>query len=244
MAKLSVIYGLSLAMHGALAVSIALLKEPKRTETIAITMSDGPKKPAKVEPAKVVETPTPSDAHAEAPRPQAKAKVAPVAATRLAAPAPRVNAAAATGPAGNDALPDFGLTLGNGGPGGMAIPQGTGPVAAAAPSATAKVLPARVLAPKPASDECADPLVKPRPKSIAQPAYTSSAREANVEGKVRVEISVDESGHVTGARLLAGLGYGLDEAALEAARRASFEPATRCGKPVSATFSLAMRFSL
>lgn len=101
-----------------------------------------------------------------------------------------------------------------------------------------------MLAPKPAGDECADPLVKPRPKSIAQPACTSSAREANVEGKVRVEVSVDEGGHVTGARLLAGLGYGLDEAALEAARRASFEPATRCGKPVSATFSIAMRFSL
>jgi protein TonB len=86
--------------------------------------------------------------------------------------------------------------------------------------------------------------VKPRPKSIAQPAYTSSAREASVEGKVRVEVSVDEGGHVTGARLLAGLGYGLDEAALEAAKRAVFEPATRCGKPVSATFSIAMRFSL
>jgi protein TonB len=61
---------------------------------------------------------------------------------------------------------------------------------------------------------------------------------------VRVEVTVDDSGHVTGARLLAGLGYGLDEAALEAAKRAAFEPATRCGKPVSATFVIAMRFSL
>jgi periplasmic protein TonB len=242
-AKLSLIYGLSLAAHGVMAVSVAFLKEPKRTETIAITMSDGPKKPAKVEAAKVVDAPK-ADARAEAPRPQAKAKVAPVAATKSDAPPPPVNAAAAAGPIGNDALPDFGLTLGNGGPGGMAIPQGPAAIAAATPSATAKVLPARVLAPKPAGDECADPIVKPRPKSIAQPAYTSSAREANVEGKVRVEVSVDEGGHVTGARLLAGLGYGLDEAALEAARRASFEPATRCGKPVSATFSIAMRFSL
>lgn len=46
------------------------------------------------------------------------------------------------------------------------------------------------------------------------------------------------------ARIGAGLGYGLDEAALEAAKRAAFEPATRCGKPVSATFVIAMRFSL
>jgi protein TonB len=243
-AKLSLIYGLSLAVHGALAVSVALLKEPKRTETIAITMSDGPKKPAKVEPAKVVETPKANDARADAPRPQARAKAAPAAAAKSDAPAPPVNAAAAAGPSTGDALPDFGLTLGNGGPGGMAIPQGPAAIAAAAPSASARVLPARVLAPKPAGDECSDPPVKPRPKSISQPAYTSSAREANVEGKVRVEVSVDESGHVTAARLLAGLGYGLDEAALEAARRASFEPATRCGKPVAATFSIAMRFSL
>ena len=32
--------------------------------------------------------------------------------------------------------------------------------------------------------------MKPKPKAISQPAYTSSAREANVEGKVRVEVSV------------------------------------------------------
>lgn len=236
------IYGLSIAAHGALALSVAFLKEPKRTETIAITMSEGPKKPAKVEPAKVVEAPKAADARADAPRPQAKAKVAPAAAAKSDAPPPPANAAAT--PAGNDALPDFGLTLGNGGPGGMAIPQGAGPIAASPPSATAKVLAPKALAPKPADDACSDPLVKPRPKSISQPAYTSSAREANVEGKVRVEVSVDADGHVTGARLLAGLGYGLDEAALEAAKRAAFEPGTRCGKPVSATFVIAMRFSL
>jgi protein TonB len=240
---LSLIYGLSIAAHGALAVSVAFLKEPKRTETIAITMSEGPKKPAKVEPAKVIEAPRAADARAETPRPQAKAKVAPAAAAKSDAPPPPANAAAAA--AGNDALPDFGLTLGNGGPGGMAIPQGAGagPIAAAQPSATAKVLAPKALAPKPADDACSDPPVKPKPKSISQPAYTSSAREANVEGKVRVEVSVDADGHVTGVRLLAGLGYGLDEAALEAARRATFEPGTRCGKPVSATFTIAMRFS-
>ena len=240
MAKLSLIYGLSLAVHGALAISVAFLKEPKHVETIAITMSEGPKKAAKVEPAKVIDAPKPADA----PRPQARAKAAPAAATKSDAPPPPINAPAAASPAALDALPDFGLTLGNGGPGGLAIPQGAGPLAAAQPSATATMLAPKALAPKPAGDECADPPVKPRPRSIAQPAYTSSAREANVEGKVRVEVSVDDSGHVTGARLLAGLGYGLDEAALEAAKRAAFEPATRCGKPVSATFVIAMRFSL
>ncbi|MCU0683483.1 MAG: TonB family protein [Polyangiaceae bacterium] len=61
---------------------------------------------------------------------------------------------------------------------------------------------------------------------------------------MRVELSVDERGRITSARVLQGLGHGLDEAALEAARRARFEPATRCGKAVAATFVVGMRFAL
>ncbi len=39
------------------------------------------------------------------------------------------------------------------------------------------------------------------------------------------------------------LGYGLDEAAVQAAQSATFEPAVRCGKPTRATFTISMRFS-
>jgi protein TonB len=59
-----------------------------------------------------------------------------------------------------------------------------------------------------------------------------------------VELSLDDAGRVTGARVLQGLGHGLDEAALAAARGARFEPATRCGRPVATTFTLAVRFAL
>jgi protein TonB len=235
--KLSVLYGVSFAAHATLALGVATLRRPEHRETIAISVSETKKKAP--EPAKVVEPAKMVEEHAEA-RPQAKAKVAP-AAPKADAPPP---ASPQQGPsAAMAALPDFGLSMGNGGPGGLAVPQG-GPVAAA-PSALAAVEKAapKALAPRPA-DECSEALVKPKPRSISQPAYTSSARDANVEGRVRVEVSVDAEGHVTGARLLAGLGYGLDEAALEAARRASFEPATRCGKHVAATFVIAMRFSL
>jgi protein TonB len=86
--------------------------------------------------------------------------------------------------------------------------------------------------------------VKPKPKGVPSPAYTAAAREANVEGKVRIEVTVGPDGAVKSARVIAGLGYGLDEAALAAARRGTFEPGTRCGKPVTATFVIAMRFSL
>lgn len=99
----------------------------------------------------------------------------------------------------------------------------------------------KVLGPKP-TDECTEATVKPRRKLVSTPAFPAAAREAGVEGVVRVEVSVGVDGSVTSARVLAGLGHGLDEAALEAARRASFDPATRCGKPVAGTAVLPFRF--
>ena len=82
-----------------------------------------------------------------------------------------------------------------------------------------------------------------RPINVPQPAFTEAARAAGVEGKVRVELTVDETGRVVDVRVLQGLGYGLDEAALSAARSATFEPALRCGKPSRATFTISMRFT-
>ena len=68
------------------------------------------------------------------------------------------------------------------------------------------------------------------------------ARQAEIEGVVRVEVTVDESGHVLSARVLSGLGYGLDESALAAAKATVFEPATRCGKAIVGTAVLPFRF--
>jgi periplasmic protein TonB len=79
---------------------------------------------------------------------------------------------------------------------------------------------------------------------VPQPLGTEAARAAGIEGKVRVQLTVDETGHVVDVKLLQGLGYGLDEAALAAAKRAEFEPALRCGKPTRATFNISMRFTL
>jgi protein TonB len=136
-------------------------------------------------------------------------------------------------------LPDFGLSLSGTGAGGLAVPA----AAAAAPTASAspKVL-ERVLAPK-VADECDEPPAKPKLVSHPSPAYTEDARSAGITGKVRVEISVDERGRITGVRLLQGLGHGLDEAALAAARGARFEPAVRCGKPAAGTLRIGFTFS-
>jgi protein TonB len=145
-------------------------------------------------------------------------------------------------------MPDFGVSLSGGVDGtGIALPVGgsarPGPrsdkaaTKAAPKQLSAAATPAVV-------DGCEDPPAKPKPRNVPQPGYTDAARAAAVEGKVRVQLTVDESGHVVGVKLLQGLGYGLDEAALAAARQAEFEPAVRCGKPTSATFNISMRFSL
>ena len=240
-ARSTLLYATSIAVHFGVALSLGRMKNEKPHEAIAIALAETQKE----EPPKAEALPPPPPPPKEAPPPQQKAKIA---------PEPEQEAKPAATPveqnqAALDALPDFGLALGGGSDvGGIAIPVKS-TVGAAAPTATAVqekvVKKAQVLAAvRPTESVCDEPPAKPRARNVPQPSYTSQARAANIEGKVRVEITVDEQGQVTKVRLLQGLGYGLDEAALEAARHATFEPGTRCGKPSSATFVIGMRFSL
>ena len=237
MTKASLLYVFSFVAHGALAAGVVSINGPRRTETVSVSVIE--------DKAKKKERPPPPPPPEEAkPAEKAKAKLAPRAeAPRPAqteAPAP-VNPAPAA--AGAD-VPDFGLTLGGGGSsGGLAVPS---PRATPAPSssATSTAVKKVLAAAAPTTDACADPPKKPKVVSITQPSYTSQAREANVAGKVRVEVTVDATGHVSSARVLEGLGYGLDEAAVTAARAATFEPGTKCGTPQVATFVIAIRFAL
>ncbi|MET0384874.1 MAG: energy transducer TonB, partial [Polyangiales bacterium] len=156
------------------------------------------------------------------------------------APAP-----ASAAPAASGAAPSFGLTRGGGG-GGGGVAVATAPAAqpTAASEAVKTAAPKSLTRPKSAQPTCDQPLVKPKPIDMPQPAYPSQAREAGIAGKVRVELKVDASGRVVSARVLEGLGHGLDEAALEAARTARFEPATLCGAPTETSFVIGMRFNL
>jgi protein TonB len=60
---------------------------------------------------------------------------------------------------------------------------------------------------------------------------------------VRIEVRIDETGAVIEARVLQGLGHGLDESALAAAKAFLFEPATACGKPVVGQVTFNLRFA-
>jgi protein TonB len=143
-----------------------------------------------------------------------------------------------------DAVPDFGVSLTGGVNGtGIALPLGGGgpPRERSVEKVMRKAAPVAAMLP---SDGCDDPPAKPKPISVPQPGYTDDAQAAAIEGKVRVQLTVDESGKVVDVKLIAGLGHGLDEAALAAARRALFEPALHCGRPTQATFTISMRFKL
>jgi protein TonB len=93
--------------------------------------------------------------------------------------------------------------------------------------------------------DCSDALHKAKLMSLPQDlGYTPEARASRVEGRVRLAVEVDASGHVTDVRVRDGLGYGLDEAATKFARSLRFEPATRCGSPVPSEFTMSLRFIL
>lgn len=213
----------SLGAHVALGFGLGSISPRKHRETIAITVSETRKKP----PPPHVDPPPPAP-EPPAPRPTRAKSAPPSAKTQPLAPAAHAQAASSL-----DALPDFGLSL-SGGSGGLAIPSGGGGGAAPAARAAAKVLSRAAVK----TGDCDDPPAKPKLLSRPSPAYTDAARAAGVSGKVRVEITVDEQGRVASVRVIQGLGYGLDESALAAARALSFEPAVRCGKPSAATFKI------
>lgn len=227
----------TIVFHAALAAGIYLLKPPaKQAELVTISVADEEEKPKP--------KPPPPPEIEEAPAaPQARAQVN----------EPPRNQTSRSRAAPGPAIPSLGGDAPTGGTGGVEIPttfsndsapRGPGPSdIKPGPAPTQTV--AKSLAPPPPSDgQCEEPLQKPKPKSVPQPAYPEAARAAEVQGKVRVEVTVDESGAVVSARVVSGLGHGLDEAALAAARSAKFSPAMRCGKAVRGTFVIGMRFTL
>ena len=237
MSRASALVLFSLAAHAALGLFIGEIEVKKSHAATAIAYAESRKKQA--EPAKV--DPAPPPPKAERARPVAHR--APAAAPPSEAPQP--NKPAPNVPV--DSLPDFGLSLSGSANGtGIALPAGAG--AGARPNPLDKVVvkkkPVALAAPAERAVDCDEPASKPRPISVPQPPYSEQARAAQIEGKVRVQITVDESGNVVDVKLVQGLGHGLDEAALAAARAARFEPALQCGKPVRATFNIGMRFTL
>ena len=74
--------------------------------------------------------------------------------------------------------------------------------------------------------------------------YPEIAKRAGVEGKVYVLAFVDESGLVTDAKIIKGIGAGCDEAALNAVKKTKFKPGKQRGKAVRVQVSIPVVFKL
>jgi protein TonB len=228
--KLSRIYVISLLAHLLVGGALALIPKEKLREVVAIALNEAPPKKEAPPPPPPKAAPKPSDRPARSVR----------APHTAANDAPQPSAASA---AQASSFTNLGLTLDSSSSDGLAVPVAA-KLDVPPPKPAPVVIKPKLLIAKRTEEQCTESVIKPRPLSLVRPSYTEDARRARIEGRVRIELSVDDRGAVTAARVLDSLGHGLDEAALGAARALRFTPATQCKRPVSAPFVIAMRFVL
>ncbi len=80
--------------------------------------------------------------------------------------------------------------------------------------------------------------------NLVKPEYTPEALQAGTAGEVKLSLDLDEQGRVISVSRLSILPNGLTERAIEAARRSTFRPATRNGKPAKGTGLLTFNFKI
>ncbi len=76
------------------------------------------------------------------------------------------------------------------------------------------------------------------------PVYTDEARALKLEGEVLLEVLFQANGQLHVDRVVRGLGHGLDEAAIAAATKMRFKPATDHGQIVDSTAIVHVLFQL
>jgi len=96
----------------------------------------------------------------------------------------------------------------------------------------------RPAAPAPARMSAAEILSKPTP------VYTPEARSKRIEGEVLLEVVFEATGKIRVLRVIRGLGYGLDDAAVQAAQQIRFKPAQQDGQPSDSTAVVHIIFQL
>jgi len=78
--------------------------------------------------------------------------------------------------------------------------------------------------------------------SLPKPNYPAAAQAVNVQGKVDVQVLIDETGRVISAKAVSGNGM-LKSAAEQAARNARFSPTYLSKVPVKVTGVIVYNFS-
>lgn len=117
------------------------------------------------------------------------------------------------------------------------------------PPAAAPTAPPPPPEPEPAPEPEVFVVVEQMPELIGgpasiQPVYPDIERMAGVEGRVFLQFVVNEDGSVSDIEVMRGVSPGLDRAAVEALRRARFQPGMQRGRPVKVRFAIPIVFQL
>lgn len=85
---------------------------------------------------------------------------------------------------------------------------------------------------------------KPSVLRKVEPKYPEAARRAAREGLVNLEFTVDVNGRATDIKVVKPIGFGFDEAAIDAVKKWRFTPAKRDGESVPMRVKIPIRFTL
>jgi periplasmic protein TonB len=72
--------------------------------------------------------------------------------------------------------------------------------------------------------------------------YPEAAKHSSIEGLVVLQVEIDAEGRVMDVQVAQSLGFGCDEAAVEALKQSTFSPAYEDGKPVPVRLRIPYRF--
>lgn len=87
-------------------------------------------------------------------------------------------------------------------------------------------------------------VVYPQYKYKVKPDYPKNAKQAEKEGEVILQATIDVNGIPQKIVALTNLGFGLEEAAIKALEKTTFRPATKAGKPVPLQVQIPFEFTL
>jgi TonB family protein len=77
-----------------------------------------------------------------------------------------------------------------------------------------------------------------------EPEYSEQARKKKIKGTVLLSLTVTVDGTTRDIKVVKGVGYGLDEKAVEAVSRWKFNPALRDGQPIEREITVEVGFNL
>jgi TonB family protein len=87
-------------------------------------------------------------------------------------------------------------------------------------------------------------LTMPHATFAPNPEYTEQARKKKIKGTVVLSLTVTVDGTTRDIKVVKGVGYGLDEKAVEAVSRWKFSPALKDGQSIEKEISVEVAFSL